>query len=81
MNQRESVCTFLARMVFGRRVDPDSQRVVKFFPRLIPRKGEHVLVDGARCRITFVRVGGFERIGDGLYRYRIKSLRVKDDSQ
>ena len=39
-----------------RRVNPERQEVVKFLPSNPPRRGEHVLVDGARCRVAWCRV-------------------------
>ena len=38
------------------RVDPSKQRVVKFLPSNPPRRGEHLLVDDVRCRVTRCRV-------------------------
>lgn len=35
---------------------PSEHRVVKFFPSEPPRRGEIVLIDGERCKVTSVRV-------------------------
>jgi len=40
----------------GRKIDLDREQVVKLFPANPPRKGEGVLVDGVRSRVTRVRV-------------------------
>jgi len=44
------------RQVRSRRVDPLVQRVVKFWPNNPPRRGDIVLVDGERCRVTRAKV-------------------------
>lgn len=43
-------------MLRSRRVNPELERVFKFSPRNPPRRGEIVLVDDVRCRVTRVRV-------------------------
>lgn len=35
----------------ARWVHPDTHRIVKFFPRNPPERGDHVLVDGERHRV------------------------------
>lgn len=42
--------------LFGTRVDPTVQEVFKFFPNLPPYRGESILVDGVRHRVTYCRV-------------------------
>lgn len=38
------------------RIDPETQQVFKLFPANPPRKGEPILVDGVRHRVTRARV-------------------------
>lgn len=54
-----------------RKVDPSIQRVVKFFPSIPPVRGDVVLVDDERCRVTRCKVAW-----DGP-RWTIRSLYVK----
>ncbi len=58
--------------LLGRRVDPSKQRVVKFLPTNPPYRGNIVLVDGVRCRVTYAKVSWEGR------EWTIHSLRVKD---
>ena len=55
----------------GTRVDPQAQEVFKFLPSNPPCRGEHILVDGARCRVTSCRAKWNGRV------WTIQSLRVK----
>lgn len=56
-----------------RKVDPLTQRVVKFLPNHPPLRGEYVLVDGIRCRVTRCKVKW-----DGP-RWTIRKLYVKPE--
>lgn len=58
--------------LFGRRVNPARQRVVKLNPSMPPERGGIVLVDGVRCRVMscWIRWDG--------PRWTILRLRVKD---
>lgn len=58
----------------SRRVDPRTQRVVEFMPSNPPARGEVVLVDGVRSRVTRCKVAWIDR------RWTIRSLRVKEAS-
>lgn len=55
----------------SRRVDPSVNRVVKFRPTSPPARGDIVIVDGERCRVTRARVSW-----DGP-RWTIRLLRVR----
>ena len=59
----------------GTLVDVEKQDTFKFFPTNPPRRGEHVLVDGIRCRVTRAKVTW---AGD---RWTLHELRVKYDSK
>lgn len=56
--------------VFGRSVDPTTQRVVKILPNNPPRRGETLVVDGARVKVVRSRV-----LWEGR-QWTIRSLRV-----
>jgi len=58
-------------MMLGRRVDVSTREVVKFFPSNPPERGDIVLVEGVRCRVTYCRVKWDDRV------WTIRSLRVK----
>jgi len=62
-------------MILGRSVDMAIQEVFKIFPSNPPQRGEHVLVDGARCRVTYCRTKWEGR------EWTIRSLRVKEDKE
>jgi len=64
---REALRTFRRR-----KINPGRQEVVKFVPSSPPRRGETILVDGVRSRVTRCKVKW-----DGP-RWMILSLRVKD---
>ena len=51
---------------------PDQHEVFKFFPTSPPRRGEYVLVDGVRCRVTRVRVSWEDQT------WTLRKLRVKE---
>jgi len=57
----------------GTLVDVEKQDTFKLFPTNPPRRGEHVLVDGVRCRVTRAKV-----TWDGP-RWTLSELRVKTD--
>jgi len=57
----------------GTLVDVEKQDVFKLNPLAPPRRGEHVLVDGVRCRVTRAKVTW---AGD---RWTLQELRVKPD--
>lgn len=59
-------------LVLGRRVFPDHQRVVKWLPSNPPRRGEVILVDGVRCRVTRCKVRWHGA------RWTIRDLRVRE---
>lgn len=58
--------------VLGRRVYVSEQRVVKTFPKIPARRGDIVLVDDVRCRITRAKV-----TWDGMV-FTTHFLRVKE---
>jgi hypothetical protein len=69
------VASSLRSRPFGRRsfdAMPDQHEVFKFFPTAPPRRGEHVLVDGVRCRVTTARVSWEGRT------WTLRKLRVKE---
>ena len=59
------------RLLWGRRVWPDREEVVKFGPDHPPVRGEIVMVDGQRSRVTHARVHWLGR------RWTILALWVK----
>lgn len=62
----------MGERALGRRVDVTTQRTFKFFPNNPPRRGEKVLVDGVRCRVTRSKVSWDGR------EWTLRLLRVKD---
>ena len=58
----------------GRRVDFRAEEVVKLTPSSSPQRGEHILVNGERCRVTRCKVSWRE---PGVW--TIRTLRVKAD--
>jgi len=60
------------------RVDPLQQEVFKFFPHNPPSRGEIVLVDGVRSRVTWCRIR-WDKVPepDGRRRWTILSLRAR----
>jgi len=65
----------------SRAVDPLSQEVFKFFPNNPPIRGEIVLVDGVRSRVTRCKIRwDKEAEPDGRCRWTILKLRVRSAS-
>ncbi len=78
----------LVELVLGRRVDVTRERTVKFFPNEPPRRGDIVVVDGVRCRVTYAR-HRFDPepvphpkygLNSPLYRWHLLALRVKEEA-
>jgi hypothetical protein len=58
-------------ILLGRSVHPSRQEIVKILPASPPRRGEFVLVDGERCRVTRCRIIHTGNV------WEIRSLRVR----
>lgn len=55
----------------SQQVDPAAHECIKFFPSIPPRRGDEILVDGQRCRVTKCVVDW-----EG-YDWRIRTLKVQ----
>ena len=61
------------------RIDPLSQEVFKFLPNNPPARGETILVDGVRHRVTRCKIKwAKDQEPDGRRRWTILSLRAKE---